>query len=65
MYHFLTTKTFEIHVNICITVKDLREIPFIPFYVTVEIWKHLKVHLPFRCFLRVSNSKYSLAYKVI
>ena len=27
MYHFLATKTFEIHVNICITVKDLKEIP--------------------------------------
>ena len=28
MYHFLATKTFKIHVNICITVKDLREILF-------------------------------------
>ena len=50
MYHFLGTKTFEIHVNICITVKDLREIP-LTFYVTVEIWKHLKDTLAFSLFL--------------
>ena len=46
MYHFL-----EIHVNTCIAVKDLREIPFNLFYLTVEIWKHLKDTLALSLFL--------------
>ena len=45
MYHFLGTKTFEIHVNICITVKGdlLLNISLVVGYSSVNISCALRV----------------------
>ena len=44
------SKTHEIHVNASITAIVLA---VISFHVLGENWKHLRIHLPFRCFLCV------------
>ena len=45
---FLSIKTYEIHVNVSITVKVLGRISF---HVIAENWKHLKDTLAFSSFL--------------